>query len=183
MRKFVQQHAADVIGLLKGWDRLRLRGTLRSVAHGKGLASFLVRSGRKLSDFAKYATWSSGQLREAAEKIAQRAGRPWQYLANPGVNKEAVAREILQRDGVREGLICTLSAVEPCWSFRLVQKKDGEGIAMQRAYRKCLHLYQYPIHPIFGFMHLRLQTWMPFNLHLCINGREWAAEGTDRRTG
>lgn len=179
MLTFLQQHASAVIGSLKGWDRLRLRGTQRSVAHGKGLASFLLRSGRRLADFGKYATWSSDLLRQSVQQITERAGRPWQYLANPGVNKEAVARDIARRDDVKQGLICTLSAVEPCWSFRLVQKKDGEAIAMKRAYRKCLHLYQYHIHPVFGFMHLRLQTWIPFNLHLCLNGREWLARQMD----
>lgn len=179
MISFVQQHAGDVIGFLKGWDRLRLRGTLRAVAHGKGLASFLRYSGRKLADFGKYAAWASGQLRQAAEQMASQAGRPWQYLPKPGVNKEEVARQIAERDGLKQGLICILSAVEPCWSFRLVQSKDGQGIAMQRAYRKCLHIYQYHIHPVFGFMHLRLQTWMPFNLHLCLNGREWLSRQMD----
>ena len=41
--------------------------------------------------------------------------------------------------------------------------------------RKCLHLYHYLIHPLFGFMHLRLQTWFPFSLQVCLNGREWLA--------
>ena len=28
-------------------------------------------------------------------------------------------------------------------------------------------------------MHLRVQTWMPFNLHLCLNGREWLSRQMD----
>jgi len=179
MTSFLQQHAAQVMGYLKGWDRLRLRGTLRCIAHGKGVASYLLRSGRKLVDFGKYALWSSQQLRQAADQIAQQADRPLCYLHRPGVNKEQLARGMAQRDGIEQGLICVLTAVEPCWSFRLVQKKDGEGLGIQRAYRKCQHIYQYHIHPVFGLMHLRLQTWMPFNLHLCLNGREWLSRQLD----
>ena len=46
---------------------------------------------------------------------------------------------------------------------------------------KCLHLYLYFIDPEFGFGHLRLQTWFPFTIHVCINGREWLCRKLDRR--
>ena len=31
------------------------------------------------------------------------------------------------------------------------------------------------IHPRFGFMNARIQTWFPFNIQVCLNGREWLA--------
>jgi hypothetical protein len=35
MNAFVQQHAKSVIGMIRGWDRLRCRGTVRMLAaHG-----------------------------------------------------------------------------------------------------------------------------------------------------
>ena len=46
--------------------------------------------------------------------------------------------------------------------------------------RKCLFLYHYCIHPIFGFMSVRLQSWFPFTVHLYLNGREWLARQMDR---
>lgn len=173
MLSFLHQQGERVIGFLKGWDRLRLRGTLRCLAHGKGVASYLLRSGRQLADFGRYATWSSEQIRRSADETASSSKRPLIYLANPGVSKEEVARQVAQKDGIEQGLICILAAVEPCWSFRLVQNKAGEGLGITSAYRKCQHVYHYHLHPVFGLMHLRVQTWMPFNLHLCINGREW----------
>src|SRR5260221_4809339 len=181
MQSFLQQHAGAVIGFLKGWDRLRLRGTLRCIAHGKGAASFLIRSGRRLLGFGKYALGSSGQLRESIDELASQAKRPLIYLPKPGVNKEQMARQIARDDGIEQGLICVLAAVEPCWSFRLVKQSgpNGEVFGLQRSYRKCQHLYQYSIHPDFGFMHVRLQTWMPFNLHMCLNGREWPSRQLD----
>jgi hypothetical protein len=45
--------------------------------------------------------------------------------------------------------------------------------------RKCLHLYQYQIDPLFGFLHTRLQTWFPFYIQICLNGREWLARQMD----
>jgi hypothetical protein len=46
---------------------------------------------------------------------------------------------------------------------------------------KCLHLYQYLLHPRFGFMHARLQTWFPFNIQIYLNGHEWLAQRLSRR--
>jgi hypothetical protein len=45
---------------------------------------------------------------------------------------------------------------------------------------KCLHYYFYFLHPIFGLMHLRLQSWFPFLVNVCLNGREWLARQMDR---
>jgi hypothetical protein len=34
---------------------------------------------------------------------------------------------------------------------------------------------QRPIHPVFGFLNARIQTWFPFSIQICLNGREWLA--------
>jgi len=39
--------------------------------------------------------------------------------------------------------------------------------------RKCIWLYHYFNHPEFGFGHVRLQSWLPFNIFICLNGRHW----------
>ena len=46
--------------------------------------------------------------------------------------------------------------------------------------RKCVHLYHYQVHPVFGFLHARIQTWFPFNVQVCLNGREWLARQMER---
>lgn len=43
---------------------------------------------------------------------------------------------------------------------------------------KCLHLYFYWRHQKLGFCHL-LQTWFPYLVQICINGREWLACAMD----
>jgi hypothetical protein len=45
---------------------------------------------------------------------------------------------------------------------------------------KYLHLYFYFLDRDFGLMHLRLQTWLPLSLQVCINGREWLARQMQR---
>jgi hypothetical protein len=46
--------------------------------------------------------------------------------------------------------------------------------------RPCLALYHYLIHPEFGWMYARIQSWFPFRIHIYINGREWLARRMDK---
>jgi hypothetical protein len=179
MDAFVQQHAACVTGTLSGWDRLRFRGTLRMLANAAGLFRFLCYTGHLLKDFGSYALGLSRQVRAASLAAAESSGRPVEHLAGPSVSKEGRAREIAGRDGIGEGLIAVLTAVEPCWSYDVRSNRHSGHLELVHAYRKCQHLYHYMVHPAFGFMHVRLQTWLPFNLHVCVNGREWLARQMD----
>jgi len=53
---------------------------------------------------------------------------------------------------------------------RQTQKLD----LVQRS-RKCLFVYQYWQDPQLGWMNARIQTWFPFSIQICLNGREWLA--------
>jgi hypothetical protein len=165
--------------MLSGWDRVRARGTLRILASVNGLSRFLNCTGHLLKDFGEYALHLSRQVRGASLAAAESAGRPVEPLNGPSVGKEELARGIARRDGIEQGLIAVLTAVEPCWSYNLRSDRGKGLLQLYSDYRKCQHLYHYQIHPVFGFMHARLQTWMPFNIHLCMNGREWLSRQMD----
>jgi hypothetical protein len=126
-----------------------------------------------LKDFAGHVNGVTEQLKKASLVAGERAGRPMQYLTSPQVSKEEVARGIADRDGVKEGLVCTLTCVEPCKTFDIYRNADARKLELVMRERKCLFIYQYSIHPIFGFMNARIQTWFPFTIQVCINGREW----------
>ena len=40
---------------------------------------------------------------------------------------------------------------------------------------KCLHYYHYWMDPLLGPCHVRMQTWFPFSVFVCVNGREMLA--------
>ena len=48
--------------------------------------------------------------------------------------------------------------------------------------RKCLFYYFYYQHKEFGLMHVRVQSWLPFGVQICLNGRSYLAEQM-KRTG
>lgn len=175
MNSFLLRHQASVLGMLNGFDRLRLRGTKRLLAHVGGMMSFLWQARVLLKDFKDRALEATAALRRATEQTAQRQGRPLQYLPSSAADKEAQARAVAQRDGVREGLVCVLSSVEPCWSYEMHRNRATKELQLQGGLRKCLHYYHYFLDRELGWMHARVQTWFPFTINVCLNGREWLA--------
>jgi hypothetical protein len=120
------------------------------------------------------------QVKKASLKVADGLERPVVYVNDPSARKEDMAREIAERDRIKEGLVCVLTAVEPCCSFDIQRNREKKELELVSRWRKCLHLYHYYQHPQFGLMHMRFQTWFPFNLWCCINGREWLARQLDQ---
>lgn len=179
MDQFISKHANAVIGTLSGFDRLVFRGTLRRLAHSGGMMSYLWAMGILLKDFVSHAETLTRRLKEASADLARRTSRPIRYLPSSGTSKEQIAREIARSDGITEGLICVLTAVEPCLSYEIVRDRESKHLKLMPRHRKCLFLYHYQIHPVFGFMHARIQTWFPFSIQICINGREWLARSMD----
>ena len=180
MNEFVQRNASSVIGMLSGFDRLLFRGTLLRIANAAGLSTFLSYTNVLLKDFGDYSMELTKRVKDAALAVAVETQRPVKYLPDPSVRKEDVAREIAERDGIENGLVCVLSAVEPCWSFEIHRNRAARKLELQPRQRRCLHLYHYMIHPQLGFLHARLQTWLPFSLSVCINGREWLSRQMDQ---
>ena len=60
-------------------------------------------------------------------------------------------------------------------SFKVGPNKATHLLELRYGSMKCLHHYFYLLDRHLGLMHLRLQTWAPFTVHVCINGREWLA--------
>ncbi len=173
MERFLKRHEGRIEGIISGFDRLLFRGTLRSISYSKGMEIWLSSRGILMKNFAPYAQQLSQRLKEHARELADRHGRPFIYLESSNQSKEDVAHSIMKEQGVEKGLICVLSCVESCRSYPVRKDWRAKLIALLLRERKCLHLYFYYLDPEFGLMHVRLQTWMPFNLQICINGWDY----------
>jgi hypothetical protein len=173
MLSFVTRHASRVKGVLSGFDRVRFLGTLRWLAHVKGLLGYLSYQSVLLKEFREYAMSLTASIKQATQQIAS---EPIAYLPSSAASKEEVARGIAEREGITEGLVCVLSCVEPCFTFEVGPNKQKKELELRKFFGKCLHYYFYLIDREWGWMHVRLQTWMPFSVHVVINGREWLAQ-------
>jgi hypothetical protein len=183
MGRFEDIHRDRICGSLTMFDRLIFKGHLTRLYVPGAVRALLWSQGVPMTSFAGYVRDATDALIAHAEAIAREAGRPSIYLQRSttrdhGRSKEAMAREIAARDGITEGLVCVLRAVEPCRSFAV--RKSGESlIDVVPATRQCLRFYFYVIDPEFGFMHVRLQSWLPFEIQVYVNGREWLARQLD----
>jgi hypothetical protein len=164
-----------VTGVVSGFDRLVFRGSLLRLYRDGGMFLFLQDAGVRLLDYRNFVMATSERVKQAAHDEATKLGRPIHYLLSSQVSKEELARELLARHPIERGLVCLMSAVETCVSFEYHRSTDPSQRGLRLHPTKCLHLYKYYLHPRFGFMNIRLQTWFPFNVQICLNGREWLA--------
>ena len=179
MHEFIAKHQDKITGTLSGFDRLVFRGTLRSIAREEGMKAYLWANQVLLKDFGSHVERVSHRLKEASLTEAEAGGRPVKYLTSSQVSKEAIARGIAAEEGIRDGLVCVLTCVEPCGSFEIHRNRETKKLELERRPRKCLFLYHYWMHPVFGFMNARSQSWFPFPIQICLNGREWLARQMD----
>jgi hypothetical protein len=177
---FITQHAQDVIGILSGFDRLRFMATLRPLFQPSLMMRYLSHAGVLLADFSAFASGWTERVRAAARQLAQRSGRPLTYLHGSCAHKEHLARELAHRDGLNAGLIGIWSVVEPCLTYFVRRDREQKKLVLRLEPGKCLHYYFYFLHAQLGLLHLRLQTWFPFTIHLCLNGRHWLARQLDQ---
>ena len=180
MERFVARYRSLVTGVLSGFDRLVFRGHLLRLMRDGGMYFFLEAAGVRLLDYKDFVLSISERIKDASLAEARKLDRPVHYLDSPKVSKEELARQCLARHPVKNGLICVLKAVEPCMSFEYHRSQDHNERGLKLRPKKCLHLYKYFLHPRFGFMNVRLQTWFPFNVQICLNGREWLARQFER---
>jgi hypothetical protein len=129
-----------------------------------------------LKDFKSYAMGLTDRIKESTQRVAEQSGRPVEYLASSGIRKEEYAREIAERDDVTSGLVCVLSAVEPCMTFTVGPNRQAKKLELRYFQGKCLHYYFYLIDSQWGWLNVRLQSWLPFTVQIVINGRERLAQ-------
>jgi hypothetical protein len=179
MRKFLQRHQGQILGVLSGFDRMRFRGTLRLLQSEGGVAAWLGRVGVAVKDFLSFAEGLTQRFCRQADRLAEEAGRKVKYL--PGVvDKEDLVQEIRQKEGVADnGLAAVLSTLEMGMSYTMFRRRDNDFAVLKRAPRKCKHYYFYWDDGRFGLTHVRLSSWFPFDVHIVLNGREWLARQMD----
>jgi hypothetical protein len=186
METFFSIHQDAILGQLSTFDRMLFKGHLTGLFPKGAFARFLGSQDVLLKDFGTYVETCTAALKTHAKQMAEAAGRPYIYLENAsthasGSSKEDQARAIAARDRITEGLICVFAAVEPCRSFEVRKNHETHLLEAVRKPRKCLHFYFYYLDPELGFMHVRLQSWFPFEIQIYINAREWLARQLDQR--
>lgn len=179
MLKFLQRFSSQVIGVLNGLDRIRFRGSKRLLCAVGGMIHYLRLQQRLLKDFKPFALALTAQFKEGIEEQAKAWGHPVDYVPSSQTSKEELALQLAQQRGIQEGLVAILRCVEPCYSFKMHRNRQEKKLQLQYGPAKCLHYYHYYLDRRFGLMHTRTQSWLPFSVQVCLNGREWLARQLD----
>jgi hypothetical protein len=159
---------------------LVFRGSLRKISYPFGMEGDLWANQVPMTGFGAHVHQISGRVREAALEGVPQAGRTVRYLQSSKDDKEAIARSIAREQKITEGPVCALTCVEPCWGFDIYRNRGTKKLDLVQRSRQCLYVYPYWQPPVLGWWNARLQTWFPFSIQICRNGRNWLARQRDR---
>lgn len=179
-KNFLNRFGEHVTGFLNGLDRVRFRATLRPLFCPNGPEVYLNYCKVLIKNFKGFAQGLSDRVKKLAYDRFQQAGRPNIYLPSSELDKEALIQDFIAKEQIKQGPIALLSCVEPCLSFRVRGDRQAKTLRLVMESAKCTHLYHYYQHPEIGLMHIRVQTWFPFSVDVCLNGRQWLARQMDR---
>jgi len=179
MKAFLQRFGSLVAGILQGFDRLVFKGRLVQLYFPDAMHKFFALNRIRREDFRIYVAGVTTKIMAASLIAKAKELQRFRYLPSTNIDKEETAREIAAKHRVKEGLVCVLQCVEPCWTFNVI--KDVCRVPVIRGEPgRCSHLYHYYIHPKLGWMYVRLQSWFPFEIQVGINGREWLSRQMDQ---
>jgi hypothetical protein len=174
MQQFIAKYEKDIQGVMSGFDRVLFRGSLRRLTHSKGMKWYLAENNILCKQYEDHVKKVSQNVKLAALAPFRQQDLLVKHVYGKDDDKEAIARAFAQERSITEGDVCALTAMEMAPTFQ------HEKTDMAVRPRPCLTVYHYRIDPIFGWMHARIQTWFPFYVHVCINGREWLARRMDQ---
>ncbi len=176
MTSITQRYAHQISGTLSCFDRIVLLGTLPGICYPNGMESYLRSRDVLLIDYPRFAAPFTERLREHVEQVAKDADIKIEFVrTTKNFRKETRVQEVLQQRGVTNGIICILSAMEACPSYKYSFKKETGRNWLQGRNGKCLHYYIYLLHKEFGLCYLRIPTWLPVSLQFYCNGHNWLA--------
>ncbi len=76
-KSFMDQFGSLIKCALGGWDRLRFHASLRPLFSPQWMRTYLCAAKVRLVDFATHAQALTERVRQAAQKAAAAAGRPY----------------------------------------------------------------------------------------------------------
>ena len=157
-----ERYGAQIAGVLGCWDRVLIFGTLPKVCFAAGMTSYLYERKVRIFDYPRFAEPFRDQLRENAEQLAGEADVEIEFIRKRNFRKEDRVKEVLARRGDHPGLVCILSAMEPCSTYKpWHDKQSGQKTFLKPDDGKCLHYYFYFIDDELGLCYVRVPTWLP----------------------
>jgi hypothetical protein len=160
-------------------DRLYLNGYIAKLATGLGLVVFMRDQLGKPVPSPVVLGQISEQFRQSVKRLVEQKSIPL-YQFRHKERKDDIANEFRRQRAVRDGIVFIGVAQEKALAFQ------GRKIAGQFQFDRdktvyVNHYYFYLDDEEFGPLFLKICSYAPWSIKLCLNGHEWAKRQLDRR--
>jgi len=176
------RYADRIAGILSCYDRIIIQGTVPKWCYASGMTEYFYRHKIRIFDYPQWAQPLREAIRENAESLAAENGIEIEFIrSKKKFRQEDRVKEIVAQRGAHPGLVCILSAMEPCSSYKPWHDKKTHKTYLKSDDGKCLHYYFYFIDEELGLCSARVPTWCPFRLQFYCNGHSYLARQMDKR--
>jgi hypothetical protein len=176
------RYQSQIAGVLSCYDRIIIQGTLPKWCYAKGMTDYFYEHQIRIFDFPRWAEPLRDAIRENMERIAAENGIEIEFIrSKKKFRQEKRVQEVLEQRGEEPGLVCILSAMELCGSYKPWHDKKTHKTYLKPDDGKCLHYYVYFIDPDLGLCYARVPTWCPFRLQVYCNGHSYLARQLSQR--
>jgi hypothetical protein len=162
-------------------DRIYLNGYIPNLQMPGQLVKFLHHRGYDIPSPAILAKMTTG-YREAVEAFAQENDIPLIHF-EPGVRKEEMAAQYRERHGEQEGVVFIGIAQEKAYAFKAQKRVAGGHVFFDYSRQSVFvnHYYFYLQDQDFGPAFIKVCTYAPYGVKMCLNGNEWAKRQLQQR--
>ena len=182
MNKLVERFSKIVKGTLSGFDRIVFKGIILPLMSSKEVMKFCARKGILNKNYKDWMMKQSIEIVNAADSYSkENCGYGITPIPSWRIRKEELANDRQQKEKIKQGLLGVWSCVESGSSYRAKFSKSSGYPQLQNYATRCKHLYFYFDHSQYGFMNIRLQTWFPYHVQICMNGREWLRRSLEQQ--
>jgi hypothetical protein len=144
------------------------------------MTSYLNKKGIKIFDYANFAEPYREAIRKHIENISQSQNVAVEFIRKSGIRKESLVSEKLKIRGTAPGIVCILSVMEGCNTYKPWHDKSTGKTFLKPDKSQCIHYYIYFIDEELGFGYIRIPTWCPFRLQVYVNGHNLLAKELDK---
>ena len=177
-----ERYEGQIAGVLCCYDRIIMQGTVPNWCYAKGMTNYLYEHQIRIFDYPKWAEPLRDAIRQNMERIAAENRTEIVFIrSKKKFRQEKHVRQVLDQRGEDPGVVCVLSAMEPCGSYKPWHDKKTHKTYLKPDDAKCLHYYVYLIDQELGLCYVRVPTWCPFRLQVYCNGHSYLARQLRQR--
>jgi hypothetical protein len=158
-------------------DHVFLNGNIKNLQLPGGVVTFIYNQFKWPIPSPKALSQMTDQFRNAVEQFAAQQGLEI-YTFRKKEDKDKVARQHAERLGTRYGVVLIGKAQEKTSAFS-GRRKDRNGKVWFNYFRRTVnvtHYYFYIMDKDFGLIFIKVCTYLPFEVKVCLNGHEWAKQ-------